>query len=106
MQAQKTGLHEAFMVMDTDDSGTVSFAEFQKWYYKGGKETSAGGRGSCARCMTVVFEGEDYDAAVHQPKTDQQKRRHDNELDERMLREPFSVLYAMNDEHTCALPTS
>lgn len=37
------------------------------------------------------------------PKTKAQIREHEREYEERLLREPFSVLYAMNEEHTwCA----
>eukprot|EP01051_Picozoa_sp_SAG22_P001052 SAG22_NODE_37_length_26837_cov_8.103523_6_plen_528_part_00 len=53
-------------------------------------------RGVFKNCLQAVFLGRPPDPTL----TVEQEFAHQKEYEERLLREPFSVLYAMNDEHT------
>ena len=52
--------------------------------------------GKWKNCLEAIFVGH----PASRPKTPAQKRAHDIDYEERLLREPFSVLYAMNEEST------
>lgn len=93
-------LRSAFDTMDKDNNKTVEIGEFQDWYAN--DRAHEQGKGSFKKCMQTIFLGREEERS----RTKEQKEQHQREYEERMLREPFSVLYAMNDEHTCESATS